>query len=311
MANGRARTVASFHKRFAGIVCLPFLILSHLLYIVLMTFCAHSYGEQGAVIILQTLNDLFPHSSIDPTLTSPMRPGEFIQHILVPEVALALIQQDMNVKGKDAIEIMRDSSAYGTAMFPDINKEDSVGDKIMRERARVRRQEIKREEQREKEEKENRRLGSSSLGTQSDLGRGADAGRTRAVSSRAAKTEAMKNLQEDSTSEAASSESVPYTGSTSPPVDAKKRSKKKAHSIRMQAGNFATPRQTGPGSNANVIIPSDDDDTPKPARGQPRKVQSSKINTPSKQRSKAPFQTRPVSSGAHPLAMARARKEKQ
>jgi RTC4-like domain len=126
-----------------------------------------SYGELGSVIIHQTLYGLFPPSSFDPTLIAPLTPPEFIQRILVPEAAVGLILEDrrlnpQNEKHKEkAVKILRESAAYGVAMFPDadtnvgasskgrMDEEDwvmGVGDEIVRERARMRRKELEEEE---------------------------------------------------------------------------------------------------------------------------------------------------------------------
>jgi hypothetical protein len=120
----------------------------------------------GSVIIHQTLYGLFPPSSFDPTLIAPLTPPEFIQRILVPEAAVGLILEDrrldpQNEKHKEkAVKILRESAAYGVAMFPDADTnvgasgkgrkdEDwvmGVGDEIVRERARMRRKELEEEE---------------------------------------------------------------------------------------------------------------------------------------------------------------------
>jgi hypothetical protein len=128
------------------------------------------------VIIHQTLYSLFPPSSFDPTLIIPLTPPEFIQRILVPEAAVGLIMEDRfmdpkNEKHKEqAVRILRESAAYGVAMFPDADtnggangkgkglKDDDdddwdmgVGDEIVRERARARRKELEEEERIEDE----------------------------------------------------------------------------------------------------------------------------------------------------------------
>lgn len=122
----------------------------------------------GSVIIYQTLYNMFPPTEIDPVLISPLTPTEFIQRILVPEVALHLIMEDQNLENdedgmKEALEILRDSSSYGVAMFPEDRGEwgqnkgrdmEKMGeaDLIVMERARKRRKELKAEEEREEEE---------------------------------------------------------------------------------------------------------------------------------------------------------------
>ncbi|KIK93689.1 hypothetical protein PAXRUDRAFT_828700 [Paxillus rubicundulus Ve08.2h10] len=120
------------------------------------------YGEQGSVIIHQTLFDLFPPSSFDVSLITPLAPAEFIQRILVPEAAVRLIAQDLCADIEDAIVTLRESAQYGVAMFPDTSEnrrkgadvdddEMGVADQIVMERARVRRKELEEEEKIEEE----------------------------------------------------------------------------------------------------------------------------------------------------------------
>lgn len=122
------------------------------------------------MIIHQTLYNLFPPSSMDPTLIAPLTSGEFIQRILVPEVGVRLIMEDMGLKGaegmKQGIKVLRESANYGVAMFPedggewgggesagkdDDDMEMGVGDLIIMERARKRRKELEEEEREEDE----------------------------------------------------------------------------------------------------------------------------------------------------------------
>ncbi|KAI0331662.1 hypothetical protein GY45DRAFT_1275558, partial [Cubamyces sp. BRFM 1775] len=76
------------------------------------------YGELGYVIIHQTLCDLFPPASFDPAAALPLTPADFIAHVLVPEAALNLIMEDLNLSRSDALKTLRDSVEYGVAMFP-------------------------------------------------------------------------------------------------------------------------------------------------------------------------------------------------
>jgi hypothetical protein len=103
---------------------------------------------------------------MDPNVIAPLTANEFVQRILVPEVALHLIMEDKGFGDEDmteALTILRDSSAYGVAMFPedggewDGNKKQEeigkigVGDRIVMERARKRRKELEEEEREETE----------------------------------------------------------------------------------------------------------------------------------------------------------------
>ncbi|KAF9077980.1 RTC4-like domain-containing protein, partial [Rhodocollybia butyracea] len=81
------------------------------------------YGELGSVIIHQTLFELFPPEDIQPEVVSPLSPKDFINRVLLPEVAIQLIMEDKSLSGSSgsrrALKILRDSTAYGVAMFPE------------------------------------------------------------------------------------------------------------------------------------------------------------------------------------------------
>jgi RTC4-like domain len=107
-----------------------------------------SYGELGSMILHQTLYNIFPPSSFDAQSIVPLTPQEFIQRILVPEAALALIMEDMRQDRTQAAQTMRESAGYGVAMFPDTSEGPGVeaGEDIVLERARARRRELEDEE---------------------------------------------------------------------------------------------------------------------------------------------------------------------
>ncbi|KAG1803898.1 restriction of telomere capping protein 4, partial [Suillus plorans] len=77
------------------------------------------YGELGLLIIHQTLYNLFPFSSFDTSLIAPLSRAEFVQFVLIPEVAVRLIMQDLHLDRDEAIMTLRESSQYGVSMFPD------------------------------------------------------------------------------------------------------------------------------------------------------------------------------------------------
>ncbi|KAG6861259.1 hypothetical protein C0995_002067 [Termitomyces sp. Mi166 len=122
------------------------------------------YGEMGSVIIHQTLYDLFPPASIDPDLVSPLTASEFLQRILVPEIAARLIMQDMELDESqmgDGVRILRESANYGVAMFPVDEGEEEGGsedaglgaaDMIIMKRAMKRRKQLEADERAEEEE---------------------------------------------------------------------------------------------------------------------------------------------------------------
>ena len=100
------------------------------------------------MIINQTIYDLFPPESFPTDSTLPLTPIEFIQLVLVPEAAVALIMQDLSQSRQEAIETLRQSAEYGVAMFPDDHGHaaNEAGEDIVRKRARERRKLIESEE---------------------------------------------------------------------------------------------------------------------------------------------------------------------
>ncbi|KAJ6589053.1 RTC4-like domain-containing protein [Mycena capillaripes] len=83
------------------------------------------YGELGAVIIHQTLYDMFPSNTTQTSAIQPLELREFISYILVPEVGMCLIMQDLALDVNNPTEktqgvvVMRDSASYGASMFPE------------------------------------------------------------------------------------------------------------------------------------------------------------------------------------------------
>ncbi|TFL02043.1 RTC4-like domain-containing protein, partial [Pterulicium gracile] len=82
------------------------------------------YGEQGSMVIHQTLYNLFPLASFDVSKIAPLTPNYFVEKVMVPEVALRLILQDQesSVTSPDnvraALQTLRESASYGNTMFP-------------------------------------------------------------------------------------------------------------------------------------------------------------------------------------------------
>ncbi|KAF8998612.1 RTC4-like domain-containing protein [Cyathus striatus] len=118
------------------------------------------YGELGSVVIFQTLVNMFPAESFYGASISPFSVNEFIQRILLPEVATRLIMEDQSLNGQRGVEravsILRESSSYGVSMFPEDSGEwnastresgsgAKVGDLIVMERAKRRRKELDKE----------------------------------------------------------------------------------------------------------------------------------------------------------------------
>jgi hypothetical protein len=89
----------------------PFLsLLSGLLKLLL------SYGEIGIRVIHNTFNRLL-QCSTDAAL--PLTPPQFLALVLTPEAGVQLIQEDLSIDREEAINVMPESSSYGTQMFPD------------------------------------------------------------------------------------------------------------------------------------------------------------------------------------------------
>lgn len=110
---------------------------------------AFSYGELGSMVIYQTLHNMFSHETLRKEKIAPLSITDFIQQILVPEVAMALVRVDMDIDDDEALKTLRASSSYGAAMFPVTDKDgegDEVHDKLVKERARAKRKEIEKTE---------------------------------------------------------------------------------------------------------------------------------------------------------------------
>jgi hypothetical protein len=103
------------------------------------------------MILHQTLYNMFPPTSFEPQSITPLTPQDFIQRILVPEAALALIMEDTGQDRAQAVQTMRESAGYGVAMFPDTSEGPGIGagEDIVLERARARRRELEDEERME------------------------------------------------------------------------------------------------------------------------------------------------------------------
>ncbi|KAJ7032846.1 RTC4-like domain-containing protein, partial [Mycena alexandri] len=83
------------------------------------------YGELGFIIMIRTLQRIFPEDIVDAETVRPFMLREFIGRILVPEVGMRLIMQDMGLDDNDptnkqkAIGVLRASVKYGVSMFED------------------------------------------------------------------------------------------------------------------------------------------------------------------------------------------------
>ncbi|EUC59143.1 RTC4-like domain protein [Rhizoctonia solani AG-3 Rhs1AP] len=75
------------------------------------------YGEQGLLVLFDTLNELFPNLTSEEC--RPLTARQFFTSVLVPEAAALLIEQDMDCTHEEALVTLRESRQYGLAMFPD------------------------------------------------------------------------------------------------------------------------------------------------------------------------------------------------
>jgi hypothetical protein len=83
---------------------------------------------------------MFPVDKVPPKVIQPLSVDQFFSHVLVPETALLLIQEDMSLSTREyALQVMRESKEYGVMMFPEHGQPDDVekvGEKLAWERAR-------------------------------------------------------------------------------------------------------------------------------------------------------------------------------
>ncbi|KAI9488867.1 hypothetical protein BDB00DRAFT_846457 [Zychaea mexicana] len=71
------------------------------------------YGPRGMQIIMDSAN------------TAPMPPLQFVQQILVRETAARLNQEDKNVSYDEALEFMKKSAKFGSAVNPTMDSDES------------------------------------------------------------------------------------------------------------------------------------------------------------------------------------------
>ncbi|KAA1090994.1 hypothetical protein PGT21_020046 [Puccinia graminis f. sp. tritici] len=81
------------------------------------------YGAQGFEVIYRTLYPLFVGymNATAAQLAAPLSPEYFLQKVMIPEAALGLIAQDMQLSPWNRLvrETLEASRQYGLAMFPD------------------------------------------------------------------------------------------------------------------------------------------------------------------------------------------------
>ncbi|EJU03670.1 hypothetical protein DACRYDRAFT_77371 [Dacryopinax primogenitus] len=75
------------------------------------------YGEQGMITIQRALMFMFPNMVA--SNTRPLSVDDFIRQVLVPEAAILLIRQDLQLSRAKALQVLLKSRKYGLAQFPD------------------------------------------------------------------------------------------------------------------------------------------------------------------------------------------------
>jgi hypothetical protein len=103
-------------------------------------------------VLQQTLYSMFPPGSIDKHLIAPLSHTDFVHKVLVPEAAVALIQEDLHQSHEEAVTTLRESAQYGIALFPDdTNSGEKIrsgvrganeAEKMMQQRATERRRQL-------------------------------------------------------------------------------------------------------------------------------------------------------------------------
>lgn len=58
-----------------------------------------------------------PQPVLQSSLTDPLTPSDFIYWVLIPELAILLIQDDLSLSYKDAFDAMGDSREFGLSVF--------------------------------------------------------------------------------------------------------------------------------------------------------------------------------------------------
>ncbi|KAI9468416.1 hypothetical protein BDB00DRAFT_863754 [Zychaea mexicana] len=84
------------------------------------------YGPRGMQIIMDCLTkELLKSNHLTAANTAPMPPLQFVQQILVREIAARLIQEDKNVSYDDAVDIMKKSAKFSSAINPTMDSDES------------------------------------------------------------------------------------------------------------------------------------------------------------------------------------------
>ena len=84
----------------------------------------HSYGVRGFEVIYRTLNVMFLNKDVishTTNLAYPLSPDYLMRKVLVPKTAVGLIAEDLDTvhTNPNVLQILQDSRAYGSVMFPD------------------------------------------------------------------------------------------------------------------------------------------------------------------------------------------------
>ena len=97
------------------------------------------YGWKGANTILKTIQGIFrgKHSLLTIEKTKPQSVFDYMQTVLVPEIAIRLIAQDQKLDMNDpnhlkqAHQILDNSSEFGTCIYGDLSDSDMEDDQFV------------------------------------------------------------------------------------------------------------------------------------------------------------------------------------
>ncbi|TFY51254.1 hypothetical protein EVJ58_g10666 [Rhodofomes roseus] len=104
------------------------------------------YGAKGYEMILFMLLHLFDNVTFNCGQTKPVPFRETLEHVLIPEVAVRLIQDDLSTSRMQALEILRDSSPYGAIAHPTEANDPDVDTMVDAATALVRKNMVRHEE---------------------------------------------------------------------------------------------------------------------------------------------------------------------
>lgn len=85
----------------------------------------YSFGEKGAAMIGAVVRFLFDYGPAGMVIDGLSIPN-LVLHIMVPEAALLLAQQDLNLDRDAAARILKTSAQYGDIFHPDDDSDEDL-----------------------------------------------------------------------------------------------------------------------------------------------------------------------------------------